>query len=295
MQPLFEKEPFVLPTLFQAADGASATKQKLYLWLIRAEYAFLFISACLTLFKSSSHNFIAVNATVFVAALGAMALRAYLKPEQAWYKSRALAESIKTLSWRFSMRAAPFDDQLVVDARRDFRETLASLLSTNMELGSSLADFDGGGPQITETMVALRASDLHLRKEIYLEKRVRNQRGWYQKKAKENSRAARTWLSVAGTAYLLAIVFVLAPLHTSSLTNLPLEPVIVIASAVLGWMQIKKFNELASAYGLTAQEIGIAEGVIEDAVDESGFTNAVNDVELVFSREHTQWIARQAS
>jgi len=78
-------------------------------------------------------------------------------------------------------------------------------------------------------------------------------------------------------------------------TTFPVEPVIVLASAVLGWMQIKKFNELASAYALTAHEIGLAETVIADAKTEQDFSKAVNEVELVFSREHTQWIARQTA
>jgi hypothetical protein len=193
------------------------------------------------------------------------------------------------------MRAAPYDDALVADARRDFRHNLSELLSTNSELGSTLADFDHGGPQITESMVAMRDSELSGRKELYLKHRVRNQQKWYQSKSKQNARAARRWLGFAIAAYIVAIGFVLAPLHTPTLANLPLEPLIVVASAVLGWMQIKKFNELASAYALTAQEIGIAEGLIEEAVDEAAFCKAVNEVELVFSREHTQWIARQAS
>ncbi|TBY17672.1 DUF4231 domain-containing protein [Rhizobium leguminosarum bv. viciae] len=286
---------FDFPPLFDAADKASDRRQAVYLWLIRAEYTFLFVSACLVIAKSETRNFIAINALVFVAALGALALRAYAKPEQAWYKSRALAESIKTLSWRFSMRAAPYDDELVADARKDFRANLTELLSTNSELGSSLAEFDNGGPQITNSMITMRAGDLAHRKETYLNERVRDQRSWYQRKSIANSRAARIWLFIGVACYVIAIGMVLAPLHTPSLSKLPVEPIIVIASAVLGWMQIKKFNELASAYALTAQEISIAEGLIDDADDERGFGQAVNDVELVFSREHTQWVARQTS
>lgn len=290
-----EKEPFDFPPLFVSADKASNRNQKHYLWLIRVEYLLLFASACIALAGSKTPNFIVASAAILIGAVAAMGWRAHSKPEQAWYKCRALAESVKTLSWRFSMRSAPYDDELVADARADFRGNLSDLLRTNSELGSSLADFNNGGPQVTQTMIDLRASNLNARRHIYMQQRVRNQQTWYQRKAKSNVRWARAWLAGAFVCYIVGIVMILAPLHTPSLTMLPIEPIIFVASAILGWMQIKKFNELASAYALTAQEIGIAEGKIAEADGEQSFNRAVNEVELVFSREHTQWIARQSS
>jgi hypothetical protein len=58
-------------------------------------------------------------------------------------------------------------------------------------------------------------------------------------------------------------------------------------------MQIKKFSELSSAYSLTAHEIGIIEDRIDEADTEDEFSDFVNEAELAFSREHTQWLARQ--
>lgn len=287
-----EKEPFSFSPLFASADRASNRHQKNYLWLIRAEYFFLFLSACLAMSGLKTPDFIVTSAGIFFGAVAAMAWRAHSKPEQAWYKCRALAESVKTLSWRFSMRSPPYDDELVADARADFRENLSHLLRTNSELGSSLAEFNDGGPQVTPEMMQLRGSSLVNRKSVYIKHRVRDQQNWYQRKARSNVLWAKGWLICAFICYAAGMVMILAPLHTPSLTMLPMEPIIVVASAILGWMQIKKFNELASAYALTAQEIGIAEGKIADAEDEGVFSKAVNEVELVFSREHTQWIAR---
>ncbi|AVA15771.1 hypothetical protein C3E99_03320 [Sphingopyxis sp. MG] len=73
----------------------------------------------------------------------------------------------------------------------------------------------------------------------------------------------------------------------------PAEPLLVAASAAIGWIQIKKFNELASAYSLTAHEIGIIQTRISDVTTESEFSEFVNESERAFSREHTQWVARQ--
>lgn len=288
-----KNEPFDFPPLFLSADQASNCKQNKYLRLVRGEYFLLFASACIAFSSSKTPDFIVVSALVLIGAVAAMGWRAHSKPEQAWYKCRALAESVKTLSWRFCMRSAPYDDDLVDDARADFRKNLSELLETNSELGRSLADFNNGGRQVTETMIDLRQSDLSSRKIVYIQKRVRDQQDWYQRKAKSNACWSSRWLAGAFVCYAIGIGMILAPLHTPTLPTLPVEPIIVCASAILGWMQIKKFNELASAYALTAQEIGIAEDKIAGADGEEAFSDAVNEVELVFSREHTQWIARQ--
>ncbi len=282
------------PALFVTADEASNRQQRHYLRLVRGEYGLLIVAAGLALVENKNPVFLAVFACAFIAPLAILAWRAHSRPEQAWYKSRALAESIKTLSWRYAMRAVPFDDERQVDANKDFRDTLAALLRSNRHLGEHLAGLDATGPQISNSMVAMRNSTLRDRKSYYLERRVKDQQGWYTRKAKANKDAARNWQWVGAACYVSGIAMVLLQIKFTE-APFPFEPVIVMASAVLGWMQIKKFNELASAYALTAHEIGLAETVISDAKTEQSFGKSVNEVELVFSREHTQWIARQTA
>ena len=55
----------------------------------------------------------------------------------------------------------------------------------------------------------------------------------------------------------------------------------------------QRHSELASAYALTAHEIGIIEERARGTSTNKEFSNFVNDAEQAFSREHTQWIARQ--
>ena len=282
------------PALFETADAASNRQQRIYLNLVRGEYGLLLAAAVMTLIDSKDPVFLGVYAFTFIASLAVLAWRAHSRPEQGWYKARALAESIKTLSWRYAMRAEPFDDARQADANKDFRDTLAALLKSNRQIGEHLAGLDATGPQITDDMAAMRGSALRDRKAFYLTARVKDQQGWYSRKAKANKDAARNWQLVGAACYIAGVIMVL--LHVKFVeTTFPVEPVIVLASAVLGWMQIKKFNELASAYALTAHEIGLAETVIADAKTEQDFSKAVNEVELVFSREHTQWIARQTA
>ena len=94
-------------------------------------------------------------------------------------------------------------------------------------------------------------------------------------------------------AYAVAIILALIRVEYPNWELWPIEPVIILASSFVGWTQIKKFNELASSYTLTAHEIGIIQNRIGEIDEEEDFSEFVNDAEQAFSREHTQWVARQ--
>ena len=85
------------PALFRSADAASDARQRLYLNLIKAEYAFLVVAAILFMDVFAGATFYLFYALVFLGALATFLTRALMKPEQHWYRCRALAESVKTL------------------------------------------------------------------------------------------------------------------------------------------------------------------------------------------------------
>ncbi|SFQ78260.1 DUF4231 domain-containing protein [Donghicola eburneus] len=285
---------FEYPALYETAGDLSAKSQSSYLWLIRAEYALLFIAAILSMNWSKEPTFFIVYALVLLASLGVLICRGWTKPEQDWYRGRALAESIKTSSWRFVMRASPFEDATSITIPRgEFRDHLLTILTTNRFIGDKMPADSAAKQQIPISMEEVRASDLEQRKAFYLEHRIKDQRNWYSVKACANKRASRYWMSAGIAAYALAIVLALIRVEYPNWELWPIEPVIVLASSFVGWTQIKKFNELASSYTLTAHEIGIIQNRIGEIDDEDDFSEFVNDAEQAFSREHTQWVARQ--
>jgi hypothetical protein len=114
------------------------------------------------------------------------------------------------------------------------------------------------------------------------------------RKAGENNRSARNWVIAAVAAYVLAFALVLARIKFPDWGFWGIGPIIVFASSTLGWMQVKKFNELTAAYTVTAHEIGLIKPKLETVDSENDFSDFINDAELAFSREHTLWIARQS-
>jgi hypothetical protein len=285
---------FKYPALYATANQMSSGSQSTFLWLIRAEYGLLFISAVSSMNFYTTPVYFIVPALALIVSLVVMMIRSLLKPEQGWYRGRALAESIKTSSWKYCMRGEPFGDAYNLAVRRaEFRTYLTEILSANRLLGDRMPPDQAAADQITQSMEDVRALRLEDRIQYYDTYRISEQRQWYADKAAANRRASRLWVGASVIAYALAIFLSLVRLTAPAFEFLPIEPIIVIASSILGWMQVKKFNELASSYTLTAHEIGIIRGKLGEVKAEVDFSQFVVESEQAFSREHTQWVARQ--
>ena len=140
----------------------------------------------------------------------------------------------------------------------------------------------------------IRKMSYEQRRDLYVEQRIEDQRTWYAKKSLFNKRIGKGWavaililyvLSLAMTAYLAK--------EPSQSTSLPTELITTIISALIGWVQIKKYNELSASYALTAHEIGLIKEQSYYISSEKDFLDFIRDAETAFSREHTQWQARR--
>ena len=281
------------PALFLDADAASNRYQARFLRLIRGEYITLFFAAVFSMSFLTGVVYYLLYAGIFFTGLLILVSRAQSKPEQWWYRCRALAESVKTLTWRYMMHAAPFGDN-DEQAKLRFRDELHEMFRQNKDTAQQITSDWSGNHQITKAMEGVRAMSRADRMAYYLERRVDEQRAWYSRKSRTNRDSAQFWIWVSGTAYVLAGSMALARIALPDWPYWPIEPLIVIAASIVGWMQIKKFNELAAAYTVAAHEIGLIRPKADVVSDEEQFSEFVNDAEKAFSREHTLWIARQS-
>lgn len=287
--------PENFPALYRSADMSAMAAQTLYLRLIKLQYGLLVTAATLALWFGTSPDLYIGYA---VAVTGSSTLLIYMsvrKPERDWYACRALAESIKTSVWRYIMRAEPFEDSTQLnDVQHKFASFLQEILDANKHVSDSITHSPSTGEQITTSMNALRALPLEDRKELYRKDRIDEQRAWYVAKVKTNRRQFNIWVTACVIVQGIAIFLALLRIRYDSEWSLwPTAPLLILASSIIGWIQIKKFNELASAYNLTAHEIGIIRTRIDHVSTEAEFSEFVNDAERAFSREHTQWVARQ--
>jgi len=281
------------PALYRSADRASIDAQKSYLRAIKTHIALLIVGASLTVNPLPTTEYSLFNALVFMCALGISILIALKKYEKSWYSARALAESVKTATWRYMMKTEPFID---VDKRKEvnstFRNMLNEILKSNNQLGDLLGGAISSEAQITANMQEKRDHDLNERKEFYLKGRIDEQRKWYALKSAENKRKGSRFFYLLVFLQSLAIVFVLLRIAYPAWGIWPTDVFVVAAGGVVTWIQLKRFQEISAAYGLTAHEIGIVRGKLAEAETDIEFSEFVKDSENAFSREHTQWAAK---
>jgi hypothetical protein len=282
------------PALYRSASNSSAAAQSLYLRFNLAQFALLLVASSVSLVFDSLPEapiFYCIAIGSAAAVLIAMATK---KPEREWYACRALAESIKTSTWRFMMRAEPFDDNNdanPVSAR--FRQFLTQILEASRHIQDAIGRFPPRGEQISAAMISNREKTLQERIAFYVEHRIVDQENWYADKAQRNGDSYRRW--IFGCVVLQGVTIIFALLRVKYFSHYwPTEPMLLLATAIIGWIQIKKFSELSSAYSLTAHEIGIIRSRVNEIQTENDFSEFVNEAERAFSREHTQWAARQS-
>jgi hypothetical protein len=227
---------------------------------------------------------------VFVLTICAEVWLLTERPEQSWYDGRALAESTKTLAWRFAVGGAPFPADLPrPDAHRRFQRRLGELLREAPV--SSLAPV--GSIAVTDAMNTLRSRSFADRKEAYLRHRIEDQQRWYTAKAASNVRNARRWrfvlIGVEGLG-LTAAVLRLLELFTFDLAG--------ILAAVLGagsaWLAVRQHETLGRAYTFAATELSVIHERLAHA-DEETWAGEVSDAEEAISREHTMWRASRGA
>lgn len=282
-----------LPGLYQTADRASIDAQNEYFGGL-CWYLFLLTCAALVSFASPGSICGAIiSAVLFLITLGILILLRVKRPDGIWYNGRAVAESVKTRSWRWMMRADPYQDRERPEiVSGNFINDLKAILDQNRGLSHSLQSGSALSDPISLKMKAIRGLSTEERLKVYVEQRITQQANWYWHKAGFNKRRAQQLFWTSVFLHSLAILLLMFRINDPSL-SLPIEVIATAAGAVLTWLQAKKHNELNFAYTLAAHEIVHLKGETDSAKTEDQLSDYVVNSEAAFSREHTQWAARK--
>jgi hypothetical protein len=128
------------PALYRSADDLSQESQRHFFSALLLHLGLL-VSAAILSIVSFPHWSVAVFQ--LLALLGALSCSIYLfskRPDRYWYAGRAVAESIKTVTWRYVCRAEPFqcDDAI---ARSDFQQKLKAIVDQNKDVAQALTKY----------------------------------------------------------------------------------------------------------------------------------------------------------
>lgn len=287
-----------LPALFRAADRSSLAAQRSYLRFVRANLVLIVAGSIATSIAVSSQDLRALlwlaGAAALVAGLGLTVLLLQSRPEQQWFGARAMAESVKTVAWLYMAYAEPYRSGLSDRQADDLLcRKLLDILHEHPAPGAAPNGSEALAEQITPRMREVRSQDVETRKAVYLRDRIRDQRAWYEAKARSNARSSTRWLVAVGAAQLIGAVAAVAmvrwpdfPFHLGS-------ALAAIAGVLVGWREVKQYGQLAHAYSLAAQELGLIEAQATYVATDDEFAAFVADAEQAISREHTMWAARR--
>ena len=291
MESSYERPDY--PALYDSANEASIDSQRYYMTCMKWYIALSIFAALLSVYIRESTLAGILAAIAFFAILFLTIFQGIKRFDRTWYNGRAVAESVKTRTWRFIMRAEPyFDVESINSVKQEFCEDLKEILEQNRDLGSFLSHESVTNDTISKSMLEIRERSVKDRLNYYTSNRINEQRTWYHIKASLNKRLANNWFIALVVTNSIVILLLLIEVGYE-IYNLPTPALIVVGTSVVSWMQIKKFQDLATSYGLTAHEIGIIKEQSFKVQGEEELSDFVKDAENAFSREHTQWVARK--
>jgi hypothetical protein len=286
------------PALYLAADKSATASQYRYLRLTGIILGALVTTAVLSSIKSVLPDWKTTIAlvTAAVAALSFIltTFRRALKPERRWFVSRAVAEAVKSMTWKFVSGAAPYPASL--SAEQASVKLLADLRATvedgrvALGLGSEFA----GHRQITPVMQSLRAAPLEARRDLYVSSRLQDQRRWYGSASRKNQRRADVLYVAIQIAQAIGLASTALVLNEDAQGIEVTGVFAALASAMIAWSQLRQHEELAQSYAMAALELGLAEENAAMVKTDEAFSEFVNSVESILTREHGAWAARRS-
>lgn len=285
------QDPLTYPALFSATEHASDAHQKAFFLATGAQLGLLAAAAVTALIPEGNIRSLGPIVTLLLF-LGALALQLSgfaAKAEGRWYDARAASESIKTASWEFAVGGEAFrlGDH---SAESRYLDVLKRVLANVRSLDVGAAGT--ANASVTSSMKTLRAADRSARAAAYLRGRVEDQVNWYSTNAATNRRRYKqlssTVVAIEAGAVLLGVLRIGGTVGFDYL-----GPFAACAAGVVGWMQAKKYSNLAQAYAMTSHEVSMVSATLDPTQSEETWATAVHDAEAAFSREHTMWQARR--
>ena len=286
------------PNYFVAGDTASKKAQFWYIRLFGIDLLMMVLSAILPVYNYQTEESKTIVYIISgILLLGAMIISIFLKVkkyEDIWYRGRALAESCKTLTWRFIMTSEYFENNISDDeADRRFIQRIREINNEFSDLNNVLNSTQLNLPIITVEMKRVRNLALNDQKTYYLNNRIQNQIDWYSSKADDSKFKYDAWF------FTIIIVQFLALISIGFLIKYPSSDFNFVgvfsttAASGFSWLQVKKYQENKEAYTTANSELNLIKAEGNKNFSDNEFSEYVLDSENAMSREHTMWLAQK--
>lgn len=300
----------VLPEIFHRVDQASIQSQRRHLNYFRWNLILIVLAATPPFLQAWFSYFINENqtslldltarSTALLAALffaGTLIVNFLIRLRQYdrdWYQGRALAESIKSVAWKYMMVADPYgppaDDE---EAERRYLSDVQEILAAAPKLTAIGGVREAPSTRITSAMRIIRAKDAHWRRDCYGKFRIEDEWQWYSRKAAQHTSSEHRLFHAVIACQFIALFLAMLRIAWPK-TPLHFGPVLAaLAASFLAWSQLRRFGEQAIAYSMAARDLEFISEQSRFIHNDSDLARYVADAENAISREHTMWMARR--
>ena len=280
------------PSMRDAADKHACIAQRRYFAATTAQLSLISASALVAGLNTKSphdQSFVAWSVCVlmFLTLVTSLVLKVG-RFEVRWFKCRAFAETAKSLVWQYVMAV---DDPTKCNETAYVREWV-DLENRLPELHREFAISSPDGDLVTTWMTSVLKLELPEKINLYLKRRLNDQRDWYSDNARKNAALHERWFWAVFVLEAAAILY--AALQAWRLLPLNLVGFVVSTGACfLVWSQAKRFSDLATTYAVAAEDLSQIAFRYRDANDQETVNKLVRDVEDAVSREHSMWLAKR--
>jgi hypothetical protein len=285
------------PWLCCASEEASRSAQKWHFRLLRAQLIVFFV---VTLFNGVTKVVpfcaqkpisVAIAIVLFIGIIFTY-IAQVRKFDKIWFDARAIAESVKTIAWRYMMRGNPFDAEMT-NPEKAFLAELTEIQNSRPSVQPYLGGQSPEIKPITKYMQEMRATEFSSRKAAYIEHRIRDQKTWYGSKAIWNHQRGNAWYVAVLASQAIALAWAIVAAAYGPFPINFAAFLMTAAASFTAWAQAKRHEDLNNSYSIAAQELLNIELLAEQVGNDSEFRDIVDQAEEAISREHTMWCAKR--
>lgn len=283
----------LMPGLFRVADRRAVVAQKRHVRVTLTQLSMLWIAVL-----AGVSTQVTGNASFGFAGVGAYIVLVFVRVygrishhEAIWYENRQLAESLRSLVWRYAMGGAPFGKEESRDVDDEYTERVTHLLDDMKH--APVPEGPTDVQLITDEMRRSRELPLAERKKIYGDERVLAQLQWYVARARRDGyRSARLdvlFLTASAAAVFFGLLQAFAVLNVNLLGLFG-----VVGATFYTWQSQRRYGQQASTYAAAANQLTLVHTALGRTRSESEWADFVETAESGIGREHTSWRVARA-
>lgn len=286
-----------LPDSYSTYDESAIIAERNHFRLIQFELILLVVVALLSLIIALFRNetiSIIVFSLIFVIFLIGIIIQLQFSKKQygkKWFEFRAIAESIKSLSWQYAMACGDFCEKNV--ANNLFLQKIKQIKEIYKINPDTKTISSGILHDIKQSMEEVRKWGWKEKRDIYINERIDNQITWYTDKSKVNDELSEKYDRIVIFLQIVGIGICITFLYTRINGAPAMALVVTLIAAIIGWSRSKQYAELVDPYQNAARELNEIRQEIELVKVEIDFQRLVIEAEKAISREHTMWLANR--